>query len=71
MRADHLLNLLHLKNPIGAIPSQGVSLAKMVKNERLTSVKHDQDTRKLSLSFKSNHDYIPGDVLMIQPQNNE
>jgi len=48
----------------------------VLENENLTSADHFQDTRKIILDLQSQSpgqtlDYIPGDIIMIQPKNNE
>jgi len=48
----------------------------VLENEKLTSADHFQDTRKIILDLQSQSpgqtlDYIPGDIIMIQPKNNE
>ncbi|XP_038063679.1 NADPH-dependent diflavin oxidoreductase 1-like isoform X2 [Patiria miniata] len=53
------------------IPSQICPFqARLISNERLTSSDHFQDVRLVKLDIRgSNISYVPGDVVVIQPQN--
>jgi sulfite reductase alpha subunit-like flavoprotein len=57
---------LHLLPPPHGAINPSVFLSKIVKNERLTSLTHFQDTRHLTLTMPAEgFDYEPGDVLML------
>lgn len=43
--------------------------ATIANNERVTSPKHWQDVRHLTLHLDGDHKYVPGDVIVIQPKN--
>lgn len=43
--------------------------AKLMENRRITAADHWQDVRHLTLASPSKHDYKPGDVLTVYPQN--
>lgn len=43
--------------------------ATIASNERVTSSKHWQDVRHLTLHLDGDHAYVPGDVIVIQPKN--
>ncbi|XP_022085194.1 NADPH-dependent diflavin oxidoreductase 1-like [Acanthaster planci] len=55
----------------GPVPSKSCPFhARLLSNERLTSPDHFQDVRLVRLDIQgSNISYVPGDVVMIQPQN--
>ena len=57
--------------PLGAV-SSSVYLSKAVINRRITSKDHFQDTRHLELELlRPDLRYDPGDIIMIQPKNDE
>ena len=69
---DLIQTLDCLENPLGAVSEQGVSIARVLENTKLTADGHFQDTRKISLAFPSAAtSYVPGDVLMILPKNDD
>jgi sulfite reductase (NADPH) flavoprotein alpha-component len=62
-----MTSLASLPQPHSAVSN--VQLSKVLKNTRLTSETHFQDTRNIRFEF--NLDYNVGDILMIQPKNDQ
>jgi sulfite reductase alpha subunit-like flavoprotein len=52
---------------ISSIPN-GIT-ATIDRNDRITAPSHWQDVRHLRLHLEGQHDYVPGDVLVIYPKN--